>query len=230
MISVVTPWRTLLSAFGLIGRVKSEWVLMSIKPGLTTSPSAAMTRRASPTSPLPMAAMRPPRTATSATVPGRPLPSMTSPPRIRMSQSNSPSLLRCGRRRFLARPPQSLYDRGGNEVEEKGVFDERPGPGGGQKAAARRHQPRRPRSRQCRGGARILRQDLRFQIARQAAGARLLPGPFLRFLDPWGNRIEVVEYRDIQFTKAPHVLRGMGLDLDKSERARKELADKGLAP
>jgi catechol-2,3-dioxygenase len=63
-----------------------------------------------------------------------------------------------------------------------------------------------------------------------AAGARLLPGPFLRFLDPWGNRIEVVEYRDIQFTKAPHVLRGMGLDLDKSERARKELADKGLAP
>ena len=63
-----------------------------------------------------------------------------------------------------------------------------------------------------------------------AAGARLLPGPFLRFLDPWGNRIEVVEYRDIQFTKAPHVLRGMGLDLDKSERARTELADTGLAP
>ena len=42
MISVVTPWRTLLSAFGLIGRVKSEWVLMSIKPGVTARPSASM--------------------------------------------------------------------------------------------------------------------------------------------------------------------------------------------
>jgi catechol-2,3-dioxygenase len=64
----------------------------------------------------------------------------------------------------------------------------------------------------------------------EAAGARLLPGPFLRFLDPWGNRVEIVEYRDIQYTKAPHILRGMDLDLDKSESARKELADKGLAP
>ena len=64
----------------------------------------------------------------------------------------------------------------------------------------------------------------------EAAGARLLPGPFLRFLDPWGNRLEIVEYRDIQFTKAPHVLRGMDLDLDKSEGAKKELAEKGLAP
>lgn len=64
----------------------------------------------------------------------------------------------------------------------------------------------------------------------EAAGARLPPGPFLRILDPWGNRLEIVEYRDIQFTKAPHVLRGMDLDLDKSEGAKKELADKGLAP
>jgi lactoylglutathione lyase len=63
----------------------------------------------------------------------------------------------------------------------------------------------------------------------QAAGATPLEGPFLDFLDPWGNRIEVVDYKDIQFTKAPNVLRGMGLDhLGKSEKARKELADKGL--
>ena len=55
----------------------------------------------------------------------------------------------------------------------------------------------------------------------EAAGATLLPGPFLDFLDPWGNRIEVVEYADIQFTKAPSVLRGMGLDLAKSEKARR---------
>jgi lactoylglutathione lyase len=62
-----------------------------------------------------------------------------------------------------------------------------------------------------------------------AAGATLLDGPFLDFLDPWGNRIEVVDYRDIQFSKAPNVLRGMRLEhLAKSEKARKELTDKGL--
>lgn len=64
----------------------------------------------------------------------------------------------------------------------------------------------------------------------QAAGATMVEGPFLDFLDPWGNRIEVVEYRDLQFTKAPHVLGAMGLSrLDKSDKARRELADKGMA-
>src|SRR6202023_1628711 len=43
------------------------------------------------------------------------------------------------------------------------------------------------------------------------AGVEALPGPFLDFLDPWGNRIEIVGYANIQFTKAPNVLRGMGL-------------------
>ena len=64
----------------------------------------------------------------------------------------------------------------------------------------------------------------------EAAGGRLLPGPFLDFLDPWGNRVEVVEYGNIQFTKAPHVLRAMEFDLDKTEKALRELADKGMAP
>jgi catechol 2,3-dioxygenase-like lactoylglutathione lyase family enzyme len=64
----------------------------------------------------------------------------------------------------------------------------------------------------------------------EAAGAKMVDGPFLDFLDPWGNRVEVVEYRDIQFTKAPHVLRGMGVTLRKSEKARRELAEKGMAP
>jgi catechol 2,3-dioxygenase-like lactoylglutathione lyase family enzyme len=64
----------------------------------------------------------------------------------------------------------------------------------------------------------------------EAAGAKMVEGPFLDFLDPWGNRIEVIEYSNIQFTKAPHVLRGMGLDLDKNANARKELAEKGMAP
>jgi catechol 2,3-dioxygenase-like lactoylglutathione lyase family enzyme len=64
----------------------------------------------------------------------------------------------------------------------------------------------------------------------KAAGGELLEGPFLDFLDPWGNRVEVVEYSNIQFTKAPHVMRGMGLVLDKNESAQRELAEKGMAP
>ena len=64
----------------------------------------------------------------------------------------------------------------------------------------------------------------------EAAGAVMVEGPFLDFLDPWGNRLEIIEYSNIQFTKAPGVLRGMGLALDKNDKARKELADKGMAP
>jgi len=53
----------------------------------------------------------------------------------------------------------------------------------------------------------------------------------LDFRDPWGNRVQVVAYEDVQFTKADHVLAGMGLDdLEKSESALAELAEKGLAP
>jgi predicted enzyme related to lactoylglutathione lyase len=64
----------------------------------------------------------------------------------------------------------------------------------------------------------------------EAAGIPLLEGPFLDFRDPWGNRIEIVGYDNIQFTKAPNVLRGMGLThLGKNENARKELAAKGMA-
>jgi len=63
----------------------------------------------------------------------------------------------------------------------------------------------------------------------EAAGAKMVEGPFLDFLDPWGNRIEVIEYSNIQFTKAPHVLRGMGLALAKNDKAKAELAEKGMA-
>src|SRR5438045_2269522 len=86
MISVVTPWRTLLSALGLIGKVKSECVLMSMKPGVTARPSASITLVAPCGTERPSAAIRPSRTATSPTSPGRPLPSIKVPPRIRMSQ------------------------------------------------------------------------------------------------------------------------------------------------
>ncbi len=64
----------------------------------------------------------------------------------------------------------------------------------------------------------------------EAAGGKLLPGQFLDFLDPWGNRVEVIEYANIQFTKAPQVLKAMGFDLDKNENARRELAEKGMMP
>jgi lactoylglutathione lyase len=64
-----------------------------------------------------------------------------------------------------------------------------------------------------------------------AAGVAVLPGRFLDFRDPWGNRIEIVGYDNIQFSKAPHVLRGMGLlHLSKNPTAIKELRDKGMAP
>ena len=64
----------------------------------------------------------------------------------------------------------------------------------------------------------------------EALGAEILSGGGLDFLDPWGNRVQVVEYRDIQFTKAAHVLRGMGLgDLGKAEEALEQLREKGMA-
>ena len=63
--------------------------------------------------------------------------------------------------------------------------------------------------------------------AAREAGAELFGGN--SFLDPWGNQVQVVAYADIQFTKAPEILRGMGLELEKSEAALRELRDKGLA-
>lgn len=67
--------------------------------------------------------------------------------------------------------------------------------------------------------------------ALREAGVEILPGKGLDFLDPWGNRWQVVEYGEVQFAKASHVLRGMGLgDLKKSEKALEELRRKGMAP
>ena len=63
----------------------------------------------------------------------------------------------------------------------------------------------------------------------KAAGARMVEGPFLDFLDPWGNRLEIIEYANIQFTKAPNVMRGMGLALEKNAKAKGELAEKGMS-
>jgi lactoylglutathione lyase len=63
------------------------------------------------------------------------------------------------------------------------------------------------------------------------AGVEPLPGRFLDFRDPWGNRFEIIGYDNIQFSKAENVLRGMKLShLAKNTSALKELADKGMAP
>jgi lactoylglutathione lyase len=65
----------------------------------------------------------------------------------------------------------------------------------------------------------------------EEAGAEILAGRGLDFHDPWGNHVQVVQYSDIQFSKTPEVLAGMGLtSLGKSESAMRELRDKGLAP
>ena len=65
--------------------------------------------------------------------------------------------------------------------------------------------------------------------ALQEAGVEVPRGGRLDFRDPWGNHVEVVDYREIQFTKAENVLRGMGLDgLEKNEAALAELRAKGL--
>jgi predicted enzyme related to lactoylglutathione lyase len=64
-----------------------------------------------------------------------------------------------------------------------------------------------------------------------ANGIAIEPGPFLDFRDPWGNLVEIVGYANIQFTKAEHVLRGMGLShLKKNEQAIRELSEQGRAP
>jgi len=75
--------------------------------------------------------------------------------------------------------------------------------------------------------------DDKEKARRALEAARVVPleGQFLDFRDPWGNRVEIVGYDNIQFTKAPNVLRGMGLThLTKNGRAKKELAKKGMAP
>ncbi|MGH1482936.1 MAG: VOC family protein [Geminicoccales bacterium] len=62
-------------------------------------------------------------------------------------------------------------------------------------------------------------------------GVEVVSERFLDFYDPWGNRIEIVGYEGIQFTKTDHVLHGMALDgLGKSDKAIEELAAKGMKP
>jgi catechol-2,3-dioxygenase len=68
--------------------------------------------------------------------------------------------------------------------------------------------------------------------ALEEAGIELTRPPNLSFRDPWGNHVQVVDYREIQFTKTERILNGMSLDpgqLEKTETAVAELREKGLA-
>ena len=68
------------------------------------------------------------------------------------------------------------------------------------------------------------------RAALREAGVEVQSSGSLDFRDPWGNHVQLVDYRDVQFTKAPGVLRGMRLDgLAKTDSAQQELLDKGLA-
>ena len=54
--------------------------------------------------------------------------------------------------------------------------------------------------------------------------------PNCSFHDPWGNHVQVVDYREVQFTKTPEVLRAIGLSLEKTEQALAELRNRGIVP
>ena len=67
------------------------------------------------------------------------------------------------------------------------------------------------------------------QAKLQELGVEILPDSFADFRDPWGNRVQIIGHRGVQFSKTDAVLRGMGLaDLEKSADAKKQLRDKGM--
>ena len=73
------------------------------------------------------------------------------------------------------------------------------------------------------------KEDARKRLLEQGVPVRAAGS--LDFTDPWGNHVQVVDYREVQFTKASEILGGMGLEgLAKAERALAELRDKGLGP
>jgi lactoylglutathione lyase len=68
---------------------------------------------------------------------------------------------------------------------------------------------------------------VREALARE--GIKVLPGRGLDFLDPWGNRVQVVQYDEIQFTKTDPALRKLGMEgLGKTAKAEAEMREKGL--
>jgi lactoylglutathione lyase len=67
------------------------------------------------------------------------------------------------------------------------------------------------------------------RAAVEREGLEMVPGRGLDFLDPWGNRFEVVDYRDIQFSRSPGVMRKLGVEgLEKRSSALDEIRSRGL--
>src|SRR4051812_13151092 len=66
------------------------------------------------------------------------------------------------------------------------------------------------------------------RAALEAAGVEVTRAPNCSFRAPWGNHVQVVDYREVQFTKTPEILRALGLSLEKTERALAELRERGL--
>jgi catechol 2,3-dioxygenase-like lactoylglutathione lyase family enzyme len=66
------------------------------------------------------------------------------------------------------------------------------------------------------------------RAALEGVGVALTRAPNCSFRDPWGNHVQVVDYREVQFTKTPEVMRALGLELEKTERAQAELRDRGI--
>ena len=128
---VVTPWYAMLSAPGSSTRLTSEWVCMSMKPGVTTFPAASMTRAASASGSAPIASILPRDTPTSAGYPGPPEPSTTLPPRMRRSNAmlpTPPSSSRGGL--YMAQTPGrhtgswDVHHRGHREHGGRGLWGE----------------------------------------------------------------------------------------------------------
>ena len=68
------------------------------------------------------------------------------------------------------------------------------------------------------------------RAAVEREGLEMVGGRRLDFYDPWGNRIEVVAYGDIQFDRVAGVKRKLGIEaLEKTAKAQQEIRDRGLA-
>lgn len=73
------------------------------------------------------------------------------------------------------------------------------------------------------------REGLRARL--EAAGVEIVAERRLDFMDPWGNRIEIVPYADIQFVKQRGALKALGADnLRKTDGAKTEMREKGIEP
>jgi catechol 2,3-dioxygenase-like lactoylglutathione lyase family enzyme len=66
------------------------------------------------------------------------------------------------------------------------------------------------------------------RAALEVAGVAVTRPPNCSFHDPWGNHVQVVDYREVMFTKTSEILRALGLSLEKTERALAELRERGL--